>query len=342
MPRWFALCLAVLGLALGCAPTARAEGVIPAVHSGNPLAWIGEVRANYRNNNFYATDLTTHPTLEGALRRSMAPVDMAANVHSAIAQQFQPLNLAANVLFPIVSQIQRQVAATGSLDLAAIAKTLDPKVLAGSIGGSLAGGFLGGVAGASLQSALCGLGPVGAAAGFVLNPLINFFMTSIGTQVGQHIGEGQTLRNSFGEAFREIQPIRDTGQALGTGLGYVIGQVLIPIPLVGGIVGSMIGGLVGATASEWLLKIPAVANLESAMRRGLGHFADWIEGKSKPATASATTPFATAPPAPSMVAGADLVSASDPTPTTHRASGGDLPPTDRSVPNFDDVPVGAH
>src|SRR5258707_1037118 len=81
-----------------------------------------------------------------------------ANVHAAWLSQLNPLAIAGNVLFPVIYRVTKMLAADHPVTAADLVKALEPRTLAGDIGGSLVGGAVGAVVGAATQSALAGFG----------------------------------------------------------------------------------------------------------------------------------------------------------------------------------------
>ncbi|MBI4861209.1 MAG: hypothetical protein HY815_13270 [Candidatus Riflebacteria bacterium] len=339
--------LILVGLVLSGAPALAADrGYLHTLGRMNPLpaiknagrtvaGWPKTVRTNWKEGRFYATDLTEHPTWQAALKRSMMPVDMSANVKAAFLGKVHPVKLVGNLADPLGIELGRQIASGEGLDFGRLVKSLHPAVVAGTFAGGLAGD----VAGAALQSLLAKAGPVGAAAGFFLRPTVAFGAQVFGFNVGQGVAKGMTFRSSLAQGLRDIRPGRDFGQLMGGTLGSLFGQVLIPIPVVGGIIGGMIGGTLGALIGSKLGQVGLTGTLERSVMGLLGRWADAIEGKSRP------DPAARVPPERSVEPGGGR---DPPSPSASLTPGPGAPPRPRpagppaspdSGPGMDDLPI---
>ena len=246
----------------------------------DPRTPVRTAQQNWRDGRFFATDNSVHPSPWAAIKRSVFPIDVKANVNAAIKARFHWTRLIGAVIAPASIELQREITSGEGVSLKKMVAAIDPKVMATT----MAGGMIGEVGGAMVQSTLAKFGPVGAVAGFVLRPLISFWGSMTGYNVGKNLGKG--VRSAIAGGFREIEPGRDLGQVAGYTFGSVVGQALIPIPVLGAIIGGTIGSLIGGTIGNWLGKHGPLAGLNSWMKRGLNALADWIEGTK----AVATTP----------------------------------------------------
>lgn len=298
----------------------------------SPSRMIQQARTNYREGRFYATDLTEHATWQQALRRSVRPTDLSANVRSAFLKGVHPARIVGNLFDPLTIELQRQIVGGEGLSVSRLVRSLNPVVIGTTMAGSLAGD----VAGAAVQSVFAGMGPIGAAAGFLARPLLGFSAQIFSYNVGKSVSEGKSFKQGVAQALRDIRPGRDFGQMIGGVLGGVAGQVLIPIPVVGGIIGGMVGGMVGMVVGNLLENHGPTSRLMSWIKGGLSRLADRIEGKKlapPPAPPRAPPPIRVVTPAPAAT-------------TTVTAPPGPLaarPPTARpavdSSPNMDDLPL---
>jgi hypothetical protein len=319
----FSLLSMSLVLAL-CGP-ARADTRVPL----NPAEIWRTARTNYRDGRFYAIDNSQHATWQGALRRSVAPVDMRANVHGAWLKNRNPYKLAGALIDPLQIEFTRQITSGQGLDWMKLARSMHPV----TIGSTLVGGTAGDMAGAVVQSSLARLGPIGAAAGFFARPAMAFAGQIIGMNVGDSLWRGdKTFRGSFAQALRELKPGRDTGLLVGGVVGSTLGQALIPVPVIGGIIGGMVGSLVGGAIASGLTNVWPFSALDRLMRRGLGKLANWIDDSKKASPASPTSASSSTPPAP---AAADATAVSLPRPLPERAF---RVPLDDG-PSMDDLPL---
>lgn len=243
------------------------------VRKVDPRAPIRTAAQNYRDRRFFATDNSVHTSPWQAIKRSVRPIDMQANVKAAMAQRFHWTRLIGAVVAPASIEIQRQITSGEGFSAGKMMAAVDPKVMATT----MAGGVVGEVGGAMVQSGLAKFGPLGALAGFVARPLISFGASMTGYNVGKNLGKG-SLRDALADGIREIEPGRDLGQIAGYTIGAVLLQALIPIPVLSGIIGGTIGGLIGGTIGNILAKGP-LKGVSDWMKRGLSRFADWIQGK---------------------------------------------------------------
>lgn len=258
------------------------------VRKVDPRAPVRTARDNWREGRFFATDNSVHPSPRAAIKRSMFPTDVRANVKAALTQRFHWTRLIGAVISPVSIEAQRQLTSGEGFNMKRLVQAIDPKVMATT----MAGGVIGEVGGAMAQSALAKLGPAGAIAGFVARPLISFGASIMGYNIGRNAGAG-SFRSAIAGGLREIEPGRDLGQIAGYTLGAVLGQALIPIPVLGGIIGGTIFGLIGGSVGNWLSKSGPLAGVSNWIKGGLGALADWIEGKKQPApvaAAAATEP----------------------------------------------------
>jgi len=260
----------------------------------NPGKMVQTVRQNYREGRFYATDLTTHPTIKAALTRSMAPIDMGANVRATVWNHIHPLKIVASIADPIGLELVRQISSGEGLDFKKLLSALHPTI----VGTTMVGAAAGDLAGAVIQSALAGLGPVGAGIGFFLKPALGFGGQVLGYNVGKGIVDGKGFKGAMASAIREIQPGRDVGQLLGGVIGMTLGQVLIPIPIVGGMIGGTLLGVLGAVVGSFLGKHGITASLNNVIRGWLGRLADRLDGGVSDPTPPAEAPDSTLAAAP--------------------------------------------
>jgi hypothetical protein len=313
-----------MSLALVLAVPCRGEGLFAeALRLSSPAEWVRQFQANRAAGRHIALDLSTHPTRMAALKRSFTPLDARANIRSAALGHLHPVNIAWMIALPVIVEAQRQAGGKG-LNAGEILRQLDPRMLAGSIGGSLVGGMVGAVAGSAAQSALAGLGPVGAAAGFLVRPMIDFMTTVLGMQLGQNLAQGRGFRDALADALLDVSPLRDAGQAMGLSLGFILGQVMIPIPIVGGMIGSTIGGALGAGAGNLLKTIPALGRLDRWISDRLAALAARLRRRSRGKTSARHG----VPPASAATA-----------PPRKRPATAAAPSRDRATPGFEDLPV---
>lgn len=274
--RCTALVVALCHLATLASPVVAGRITLGAlVRKADPRAPIRTAAQNYRDGRFFATDNSVHPSPWEAIKRSVRPIDMKANVRAAMAQRFHWTRLIGAVVAPASIEIQRQITSGEGLSASRMLAAVDPKVMATT----MAGGVIGEVGGAMVQSGLAKFGPIGAVAGFIARPLISFGASMTGYNVGKNLGKG-SLRKALADGVREIEPGRDLGQIAGYTVGAVLLQALIPIPVLSGIIGGTIGGLIGGTIGNMLAKGP-LKGVSNWMKRGLSRFADWIEGKKE-------------------------------------------------------------
>ncbi|MBI2943862.1 MAG: hypothetical protein HYY25_06650 [Candidatus Wallbacteria bacterium] len=230
--------------------TALRQGVQRAAAAANPRQLATQVRTNYREGRFYATDYSVHSTPRSAVAASIRPLDVRANVRASVRNNMSPLSMVGSLIAPVSIELNRQIAVDGRVSPAKLARAFEP----GAIAGGLAAGFAGDALGAAAQSALAGtLGPIGPVAGFVARPLISYSMFLIGSNFGSSVAHGKpSLEGALAQSMRQVDPVRDAGALVGGSVGAVIGQAIIPIPVVGSVVGGVVGGLVGTQIGNWI------------------------------------------------------------------------------------------
>lgn len=265
---------------------AVAEGTVTPPPSGfarvtnalNPARMVRQVRTNYAEGRFYATNFTQHSTIRQAVATSLRPTDVKTNVKASMRGNMHPLQIVGNIAAPIGMEVQRQICTTGKLDFGKLGRALDP----GAIIGGAVGSFAADAAGAAVQSGLASLGPWGAVAGFVARPLISYTGYLVGSNFGRSVAGGKpSFRGALAESMRQVNPMRDAGSLLGGSIGGVVGQAIIPIPVVGYIVGTVVGGVVGTVVGDFLGKHGPTGALNNALMSWLGRKADDIEGKGE-------------------------------------------------------------
>jgi hypothetical protein len=283
---------------LFCHLTALAQPALAAriklghlIQRANPANAVRTARDNWKAGRFYATDLTEHSTVRGAVKRSIFPTDPKANIRAALKARFHWTRLIGAAVAPLTIEAQRQLTSGNGFNWQRIKEAVDLRVMATTF----AGGVAGEAGGAWVQSSLARLGPWGAIGGFVARPLISFGASIMGYNIGRNL-DGGGLRGAFAGALREIDPGRDFGQIAGYTVGAVLGQALIPIPVLGAIIGGSLMGLIGGSIGSWLTKSGPLARISGAIKRGLGWLADKIQGKREP-VAQAVEPAAPAAPA---------------------------------------------
>ena len=270
-----------LWLARPAAAQSRRVQFIELLKQANPKYVFNEARTNWREGRFYSTDLKgpgpngTHPTWQAALKASLEPVDMHANVHAAVMNRIHPFKIFGNLIDPLGVEFQREIASGEGVSAAKLAQQLHPVMIAST----MIAGSAGDIAGAVVQSTLARFGPLGAAAGFFARPMLGYAGTIFGMNVGDSMIHGGSFKQAVADSLRAIRPGRDGGQLVGGVIGGTLGQVLIPIPVVGGIVGGLIGGTVGAMVGNSLAGMWPFNKVERGITGFLGRLADRIEGK---------------------------------------------------------------
>jgi hypothetical protein len=229
-------------------------------------------KANRAAGIYFATDLTTHPTMGAALDRSIKPVSVWANVKGALLSKAHPARIAGALIAPLTIKIPQQLA-NGGLDARGLAQALNPTVL----GFTFAGGILGEVSGAAVQSLLAKTGTTGAFAGLVVKPLISFGGYLAGMNLGENWQSGGSFRGAAARALRDIQPYRDAGQIFGYAMGSTFGQVAIQVKVLGGIVPGMIMGTLGAALGTKAANSAFFGGVDRSVRGWLNALADRID-----------------------------------------------------------------
>lgn len=321
---------------------------IEMLKQGSPKYLYNQARTNWREGRFYSTDLQgpgpggTHATWQAALKASLKPVDMRANVGAAVMGRIHPFRFAGNLIDPLGVELQRQISSGEGIKVGRLVAALNPVTIATTM---VAGG-VGDVAGAVVQSTLARFGPVGAGIGFFARPMIGFAGTIFGMNVGESMVNGKNFKEAIAGSLRAIKPGRDGGQLVGGVIGGTLGQVLIPIPIVGGIIGGMVGGTIGAIVGTNLAKWGPFKWVEDKITGWFGRMAARLEKKKekKPEAPPVVVPPSGPDHAPALgptIAGASKPAedATAPRPVPQNAFANPL--VNRGEPSTDDLPLAA-
>lgn len=303
-----------LGLVLGLGERAEAAPF------GMPKV-VTTLRDNYRAGRFYATDLTPHPSARAALIRSLHPLDLKQNLRSVLRTRLHPVKLVTGIWAPVSLVAQRALADGRIPGASELTSVLKPGTLiatqAAALGGDLAG--------ATMHSLLARMGPVGAAAGLVLRPLLAQSAQIAGLNLGRGLDRHLSVRAALAQGLRDIRPLRELGNVAGYAAGMIAGQVLIPIPVIGALIGSAAGATLGTFMGTWLAKSKTGGALDRWMTEALARWADRLD-PPRAVTETAAPVVATA------------ASAVDVPTTTVAASRGGAPDAPDG-PDFADLPV---
>lgn len=339
----------VLALVTDASAQSRRVQFIEMLKQASPRYLYNQAKGNWQAGRFYSTDLQgpgpggTHPTWQAALKASLKPVDMRANVGAAVMGRIHPFRFAGNLIDPLGVELQRQISSGEGIKVGRLVQALNPV----TIGTTMVAGGVGDIMGAVAQSTLARFGPVGAGIGFFARPMLGFAGTIFGMNVGESMVNGKNFKEAIGGSLRAIKPGRDIGQLVGGTIGGTLGQVLIPIPIVGGIIGGMVGGTVGAIVGNSLSKWGPFKWMEDKMTGWLARMASKLEKKkpeAKPEPPPAPVPHSGADHAPPL----GPVMASAPKPAVESAAPRPVPQTafanpldDRSAPSTSDLPLAA-
>ncbi|MBI3890842.1 MAG: hypothetical protein HY303_04860 [Candidatus Wallbacteria bacterium] len=252
-----------------------------AVAAANPRRIAGQVRTNYREGRFYATDYSVHSSPRAAAAASIKPLNMGANIRASLRNATSPINLVGSLIGPVTIELNRELATGGHISPSKLAHAFEP----GAIAGGLAAGFAGDALGAAAQSALAGtMGPFGPVAGFVARPILSYSCYLLGSNFGTSVAHGKpSLKGALAQSMRQVDPARDTGALVGGSIGGVIGQVLIPIPVLGGVAGGIVGGLVGTQIANFIGHHGITGRIDQGAVAWLHRKADDLDGSGKPA-----------------------------------------------------------
>ncbi len=254
---------------------------------------------------YLSIDYREFPTFGAAIKNSLAPTDIKANVGAALRNTVDPLNPARYVAAVLVYEAQRQLASGQGLDVGKLVSGLSvPSIALGYVGAQA-----GDIAGAALTSIMANtMGMAGGiAGGFVLRPILWFLGNQVGQTIGGDLKNGDvSVSRGFGKALVAFNPVEDSSQMIGDAVFSVLGQALIPIPLVGAMVGGMVGGTIGLLAGKAFVGTEAGQAVDRAIRGKLGNLANSMS----PGTGDAAADHkSTGPAAPSTAASAPLASA---------------------------------
>lgn len=240
----------------------------------DPRRLVRTAARNYREKRFFAVDLTEHPTVRGALRRSLQPIDLRANLRGALATRLHPLKLFNGWWAPMSLLAQRRLADGQLPSVHELGKALDPWVF----GSSLVGGLVGDVAGASVQSMFARGGRVLSIVGLVARPLIGQAFYLLGLEAGLGLREDPSPRRALSRALSALRPLRDLGNLAGYTAGMILGQALIPIPVIGGLIGGSVMGTLGMFLGNLLARSGPGESLDGRLRSALGSAAAGVRG----------------------------------------------------------------
>lgn len=229
---------------------------------------------------YLSLDYLQHPTFGQAVKGSIAPTNLRANVRAVARNTLDPLNPARYIGAVFIIEAQRQIANGQPLDVGAIIGEMSPGGLAMGYMGAQGGDMLG----ATIQSmAARGAGPIGGLFGFALRPVLWYLGSTMGQSLGKGAEEGEiSPSKAMASALREFNPTRDTFQMVGDAVFSVIGQALIPIPLVGAMVGGAVGGVIGLGVGKAVLQTESGRIAHEKLKEGLARLANVFEPRAGP------------------------------------------------------------
>jgi hypothetical protein len=265
-------------------PPAFAADPIPVLHGGavvpragagafllrklreiSPYHWTKTAISNYRAGIWYSRDLVPHLSFKKALMQSLVPLNRAQNTRAVAISAFHSSRLAWLIARPLVFEWTRAAAKGQTLDTQTAMRALHPVPIIATAGLGLASGMLG----AWVQSTLARTGPVGAALGFAMRPLIGYGGSILGYSLGKGLLQSKgNLREALRLGIADIEIGRDVGNVIGGTMGIILGQLLIPVPVVGGVIGNIILGTAGMRIGQALLPprpAPAAPQAQSAL-----------------------------------------------------------------------------
>jgi len=147
-----------------------------------------QIRTNYADRRFYATDYTEHSSPVDAISHSFKPLDMGTNIRASLRNGTSPIALVGTLIGPMSMELERELVNNGRISPTKLIHAMEP----GAIVGGLAGGISADVLGAAAQSALAGtMGPVGPVLGFLARPMIGYSAFLIGSNFGRSVAVRQ-------------------------------------------------------------------------------------------------------------------------------------------------------
>ena len=210
----------------------------------NPVRWGKEVRRAYVQHEFLSTSYGKHANQRMAISSSIKSAPVGDNIKASLKAWRHPASYAGYLLAPLVMEGHRQLKYEGKIDGKKLRETMAPLPIAGAIGGAA----MGDMAGATMQSALGSLGPLGHLAGFVARPVISFTGYFIGNNFGKSVQQGKpSFNKALADTMTQMNPLQFTTAVACGSVGGVLGQALIPIPVIGYIAGYALGGTLGTS-----------------------------------------------------------------------------------------------
>ena len=248
------------------------------VKSGSKFAGADDFKV-LRGGQHYATDLTKHDTVTGALKGAFEHQAAGQAVKGSLKSTCHPLAIAGQVAAPVALEGYRQLKEEKTIDVKRMGQAIKPHQVAGSTLGVIGGDALG----AAAQSALSAFGgPAGKTAGLFVRPLITWSGYYLGRNAGKSLEEGKpSLKSAFADTMREINPAQFVSSVVCATAGGMIGQALIPIPVVGYIAGYAVGGVLGTMIGNVIGKHGPTGFLNKKLISWLHRKADDLEGKKE-------------------------------------------------------------